>query len=127
MEVSRLSDDVISKVTIITRREKFAELRDALYGIGITGMTITAVEGCGVQQGHIRYYRGVKEEIRLMPKIKVEMIVCEVPVQAVIDAALDTLRTGEIGDGKIFVSEELRVVKIRTGDEGRAALENAEE
>ena len=122
-----MSEDVISKVTIITRREKFAELRDALHAIGITGMTITAVEGCGVKRGHVRYYWGVKEEIRLMPKIKVEMIVCEVPVQAVIDAALETLRTGEIGDGKIFVSEELRVVKIRTGEEGRSALVNAEE
>ncbi|MDR0223309.1 MAG: P-II family nitrogen regulator [Oscillospiraceae bacterium] len=119
--------DIISKVTIITRREKFDELRDALNAIGITGMTVTMVEGSGIQKGTIRIYRGVKEEIRLMPKVKVEMIVCEVPVQSVIDAAVKALRTGGIGDGKIFVSEQLRVVKIRTGEEGRAALVDAEE
>jgi nitrogen regulatory protein PII len=119
--------DTISKVTIITRREKFDELKDALTAIGITGMTVTLVEGSGVQKGTIRYYRGIKEEVKLMPKIKIEMIVCEVPVQAVIDASLKVLQTGEIGDGKIFVSEELRVVKIRTGEEGRAALVDAEE
>jgi nitrogen regulatory protein PII len=119
--------DVISKITIITRREKFDELKDALHAIGITGMTITLVEGSGVQKASIRYYRGVKEEVKLIPKIKIEMIVCEVPVQAVIDTALKVLRTGEMGDGKIFVSEELRVVKIRTGEEGKAALVDAEE
>ncbi|MDR3363550.1 MAG: P-II family nitrogen regulator [Clostridiales Family XIII bacterium] len=119
--------DTISKITIITRREKFEALKDALQAIGITGMTITLVEGSGVQKASIRYYRGIREEVRLMPKIKVELIVCEVPVQAVIDTALKVLQTGEIGDGKIFVSEELRVVKIRTGDEGRAALVDAEE
>jgi nitrogen regulatory protein PII len=119
--------DVISKVTIITRREKFDDLRDALNASGITGMTVTMVEGSGTQKGSIRVYRGVKEEVRLMPKVKVEMIVCEVPVQSVIDAAVKTLRTGDIGDGKIFVTEQLRVVKIRTGEEGRAALVDAEE
>ena len=119
--------EVISKVTIITRREKFHELRDALNAIGITGMTVTMVEGSGIQKGTIRIYRGVKEEIRLMPKIKLEMIVCEVPVQSVIDTALRVLRTGKIGDGKIFVTEQARVVKVRTGEEGGAALVDAEE
>jgi len=119
--------DVISKVTIITRREKFDELRDALNKVGITGMTLTMVEGSGIQKGSIRIYRGVKEEVRLMPKVKVEMIVCAVPVQTVIDAALKVLKTGQIGDGKIFVSEQQRVIKVRTGEEGRAALVDAEE
>ncbi|MDR0885934.1 MAG: P-II family nitrogen regulator [Clostridiales Family XIII bacterium] len=119
--------DTISKITIITRREKFDELRDALNEIGITGMTVTLVEGSGAQKGTLRYYRGIKEEVRLMPKIKVELIVSEVPVQAVIDASLKILQTGEIGDGKIFVSEELRVIKIRTGEEGKSALVDAEE
>jgi nitrogen regulatory protein PII len=119
--------DIISKVTIITRREKFDELKEALHAIGITGMTITLVEGSGVQKASIRYYRGVKEEVRLMPKIKIEMIVSAVPVQDIIDTSLKVLQTGEMGDGKIFVSEELRVVKIRTGEEGAAALVDAEE
>jgi len=119
--------DTISKVTIVTRREKFIELRDALNAIGITGMTVTMVEGSGIQKGTISVYRGVKKEIRLMPKVKVEMIVCEVPVQKIIDTAIGILKTGEIGDGKIFVTEQLRVVKVRTGEEGRAALKDAEE
>lgn len=122
-----MTDDVLSKITIITRREKFDELRAALVQIGITGMTVTMVEGSGIQRGTIRIYRGVKEEINLMPKIKVEMIVCTVPVQSVIDTAIKVLRTGSIGDGKIFVSTPTRVVKIRTGEEGKAALEDAEE
>jgi nitrogen regulatory protein PII len=117
----------LNKITIITRREKFVELRAALTEIGITGMTVTMVEGSGTQRGTIRIYRGVKEEVSLMPKIKVEMIVCTVPVQTVIDTALKVLRTGSIGDGKIFVSKQLRVVKVRTGEEGKAALEDAEE
>jgi nitrogen regulatory protein PII len=119
--------DVMSHITIITRREKLRELRDALNGIGITGMTATLVEGSGVQRGEIRIYRTVKEEIKLMPKVKLEMIVCEVPVQKVIDTAIKVLRTGEIGDGKIFVSETLKVVKIRTGEEDRQALVNTQE
>jgi nitrogen regulatory protein PII len=112
----------MSKVTVITRREKLSELREALKGIGVTGMTVTLVEGSGAQRGEIRYYRGVKEDIKLMPKLKLEMVVCDASVQAVIDTSVKVLRTGEIGDGKIFVSEVLRAVRIRTGEENIHAL-----
>lgn len=87
-------------------------------------MTVTQVLGCGTQKGDIQYYRGVPMELKLLPKIKIEIIVCEVPVQKVIDVATKILRTGEIGDGKIFVYDVKDVVKIRTGATGKEALTN---
>lgn len=87
-------------------------------------MTVTQVLGCGTQKGDIQYYRGVPMELKLLPKIKIEIIVCEVPVQKVIDVATKILRTGEIGDGKIFVYDVKDVVKIRTGATGKEALIN---
>lgn len=86
------------------------------------GLTVTDVDGCGVQRGEIRYYRGVKLEVRLMPKIMFELVVSEIPVEDVIEAAQSVLYTGEVGDGKIFVEEERRVVKIRTQEEGIEAI-----
>ena len=88
------------------------------------GMTVTQVLGCGTQKGDIQYYRGVPMELKLLTKIKIEIIVCEVPVQTVIDVATKILRTGEIGDGKIFVYDVKDVVKIRTGATGKEALIN---
>ena len=114
--------DSISKIEIITRKSNFDELKTALNEIGIMGMTVTQVLGCGTQKGDIQYYRGVPMELKLLPKIKIEIIVCEVPVQKVIDVATKILRTGEIGDGKIFVYDVKDVVKIRTGATGKEAL-----
>ncbi|MDU1003499.1 MAG: P-II family nitrogen regulator [Clostridium butyricum] len=116
--------DSISKIEIITRKSNFDELKTALNEIGIMGMTVTQVLGCGTQKGDIQYYRGVPMELKLLPKIKIEIIVCEVPVQKVIDVATKILRTGEIGDGKIFVYDVKDVVKIRTGATGKEALIN---
>ena len=116
--------DIISKIEIITRKSNFDELKTALNEIGIMGMTVTQVLGCGTQKGDIQYYRGVPMELKLLPKIKIEIIVCEVPVQKVIDVATKILRTGEIGDGKIFVYDVKDVVKIRTGATGKEALIN---
>ncbi|WP_294392327.1 P-II family nitrogen regulator [uncultured Clostridium sp.] len=116
--------DSISKIEIITRKSKFDELKTALNEIGVMGMTVTQVLGCGTQKGDIQYYRGVPMELKLLPKIKIEIIVCEVPVQKVIDVATKILRTGEIGDGKIFVYDVKDVVKIRTGATGKEALIN---
>ncbi|GEQ20870.1 MAG: nitrogen regulatory protein 1 [Clostridium butyricum] len=116
--------DSISKIEIITRKSNFDELKTALNEIGIMGMTVTQVLGCGTQKGDIQYYRGVPMELKLLPKIKIEIIVCEVPVQKVIDVATKILRTGEIGDGKIFVYNVKDVVKIRTGATGKEALIN---
>ncbi|WP_294153505.1 P-II family nitrogen regulator [uncultured Clostridium sp.] len=116
--------DSISKIEIITRKSKFDELKTALNEIGVMGMTVTQVLGCGTQKGDIQYYRGVPMELKLLPKIKIEIIVCEVPVQKVINVATKILRTGEIGDGKIFVYDVKDVVKIRTGATGKEALIN---
>ena len=116
--------DSISKIEIITRKSNFDELKTALNEIGVMGMTVTQVLGCGTQKGDVQYYRGVPMELKLLPKIKIEIIVCEVPVQKVIDVATKILRTGEIGDGKIFVYDVKDVVKIRTGATGKEALAN---
>ena len=114
--------DKMSKVDIITRPAMFEALKEALNDIGITGMTVTQVLGCGMQKGKTEMYRGVPLEINLLPKVKVETVVCEVPVEKVIEAAKKVLRTGAIGDGKIFVYPVENVIKIRTGEEGVKAL-----
>lgn len=115
-------NEVLDRVTIITRREKEEELRRALKEIGIDGMTVTNVEGCGVQRAEVRYYRGVKSEVRLLPKVMFEVVVSESIVDKIIAKAKEVLHTGKIGDGKIFVEEESRIVRIRTGEEGSQAL-----
>lgn len=114
--------DKITKIDIITRKDKFEELKTSLNEIGITGMTVTQVLGCGVQKGDVQYYRGVPMEMKLLPKIKIEIVVCEVPVDLVVKTAQKVLRTGEIGDGKIFIYELANAIKIRTGEEGKDAL-----
>lgn len=110
------------KVEIITRQMQAGGLKTALNEIGITGMTVTNVLGYGTQKGQKHKYRGVDYSVDLLPKVKVEMVVCTVPVQSVIDTAIKVLRTGEIGDGKIFVSPVSKVIKVRTGEEDKEAL-----
>ncbi|MCC8161064.1 MAG: P-II family nitrogen regulator [Oscillospiraceae bacterium] len=112
----------MTKIEIITRQSKLEELKAALNEIGINGMTVTNVLGYGVQKGQKHQYRGVEYNIDLLPKVKVEMVVCTVPVEDVVNTAIAALRTGEIGDGKIFVSPVSRVIKVRTGEEDREAL-----
>ena len=117
----------LSRVEIIASEAKIGELKDSLSRFGITGMTVTEVEGCGVQSGIEEIFRGVKKTVHLIPKIKVEIVVCTVPVDDVIAVAKKVLHTGEIGDGKIFVSEIQKVVRIRTGDEDKEALRNSDD
>lgn len=112
----------MTRIEIVTRQSKFEELKQALNEIGINGMTVTNVLGYGTQKGQRQKYRGVEYSIDLLPKVKIDMVVCSVPVQTVIDTALSVLRTGEIGDGKIFVSPVSKVIKVRTGEEDREAL-----
>lgn len=112
----------MNKVTIITRGENFEKLRKSLLEIGVSGMTLTKVDGCGVQHGLTKIVEGVTKRIYLNSKIKVEIVVCEVPVDEVIRVAEEVLQTGNIGDGKIFVSGISRVVRIRTGEENENAL-----
>ena len=114
--------DKISKIEIITRKNNFEELKDALNEIGVMGMTVSQVLGCGTQKGDIQYYRGVPMEVKLLPKLKIEIVVSEVPVQKVIDVAQKVLKTGEIGDGKIFVYDVEDAIRIRTGEHGNKAL-----
>ncbi len=114
--------DTITKIDIITRQSKFDELKNALNDIGITGMTVYQVLGCGNQKGKTELYRGNELTMDLLPKVKIEICVCEVPVQLVVDTAVKILRTGKIGDGKIFVYPVQNVIKVRTGEEGVRAL-----
>lgn len=113
----------ISKVTILCRQSKFDDLKTALNTIGVSGITVTQVLGCGIQKGAAKMYRGAEIDVVLLPKVKVEVIVSAVPVTAVVDAAKKALYTGNIGDGKIFVYDVENVIKVRTGEEGFAALQ----
>ena len=124
--ISAASDTKITKIELIIKQEKFEALKDALMGIGITGMTVTHVLGCGAQKGKPEYYRGVIQEISLLPKVQVEVVVCKVPVRTVIETAKKVLYTGHIGDGKIFVYDVENAVKVRTGEEGFDALQDIE-
>ena len=120
------SDIKLTKIEIITDQDKFKDLKDALSEIGIMGMTVSNVLGCGTQKGAPKYYRGVAVEMELHPKILVEIVVAKVPVKAVIETAKRVLYTGNIGDGKIFVSAVDNAVKIRTGEEGIDAVQYPE-
>lgn len=114
----------LSKVVVIFNQARFTALKDALTELGVTGMTITQVMGCGTQKGHVNYYRGIKvEEAAFLPKMKLEVVVSKVPVEDVLETARKALYTGNIGDGKIFVYEVENVVKVRTGEQGYDALQ----
>ena len=114
----------ITKVEIVCKESRLEPLKNAMMAIGITGMTVTHVLGCGTQKGTPEYYRGVQIEANLLPKVQVDIVVCTVPVSKVIEAAKKTLYTGHIGDGKIFVYDVEDVVKVRTGQTGLEAMKN---
>lgn len=114
----------ITKIEILCNQGKFDALKTALFDIGITGMTCTNVMGCGEQRGASEYYRGVKMEVNIRPKLKVDIVVCKLPVSLVVDTAKQALYTGHIGDGKIFVYDVENVIKVRTGEEGYDALQD---
>ena len=116
----------ITKVEIVCKESRIEALKNAMVGIGITGMTVSHVLGCGVQKGKPEFYRGVAVEASLLPKVQVEIVVCAVPVDKVIETAKRVLYTGHIGDGKIFVYDVENVVKVRTGEEGYDALQDVE-
>ena len=117
-------DEKITKIDIITRSSKLEELKDALNEIGVLGMTVSQVYGCGLQKGHKEVYRGKTYDVNLVPKIKLETVVCEVPVEKVLEVAQKVLRTGKFGDGKIFVYELADAVRIRTGHRGVDAIKD---
>jgi nitrogen regulatory protein P-II 1 len=112
----------ITKIEIITRPEKLDDIKEALNAIGVAGMTVSQVFGCGLTKGHKEVYRGNEYTINLLPKIKIETVVCEIPVEKVLETAKRVLRTGKVGDGKIFVYPIENAVRIRTGEEGDIAI-----
>lgn len=116
----------LTKVEIICKEARFDALKNAMMKIGITGMTVSHVMGCGIQKGKPEYYRGVPVETNLLPKVQVDIVVSAVPVAKVIETATKVLYTGHIGDGKIFVYDVENVVKVRTGEEGYDALQDVE-
>ena len=115
-----------TKIEIVCRESRFEQLKSAMMDIGITGMTVSHVLGCGVQKGKPEFYRGVPVEATLLPKIQVDIVVVAVPVRKVIETAKKVLYTGHIGDGKIFVYDVENVIKVRTGEEGYDALQDVE-
>ena len=114
------------KVVIIAKLSRYDHLKKAMNDLGVTGMTCTQVMGCGIQKGSGERYRGVEVDATLLPKIKVEVVVSKIPVDSVVEAAKKALYTGHIGDGKIFVYDVAKVVKIRTGEEDMDALQDVE-
>ena len=116
----------MSKVVIIAKLSRYDALKRAMNDLGVTGMTVTQVMGCGIEKGAGERYRGVEIDATLLPKVKLEVVVSAIPVQKVIEAAKKALYTGHIGDGKIFVYPVSKVVKIRTGEEDFAALQDVE-
>ena len=127
--IERLSDakNKYTKVSVVCKQNKFEDLKRELGEIGVTGLTVTQILGCGTQRGAGEMYRGIPVEATLLPKVKVEVVVCKVPVETVIEAARKALYTGHIGDGKIFVYDVEDVIRVRTGESGYDALQDAEE
>ncbi len=126
VEAMPVSPTGIYKVVIISRLTKYDHLKKAMNELGVTGMTVTQVMGCGVQKGAGEKYRGAEIDATLLPKVKVEVVVSKIPVEKVVEAAKKALYTGHIGDGKIFVYDVAQVIKVRTGEEGIAALQDVE-
>ena len=112
----------IYKVDAVIRPEKLEELKDRLYAIGVTGITVSDVYGCGLTHGQEEIYRGNVLTVNLLPKVKVEIVIYETPLEKLIDTIRDTCNTGHVDDGKIFVSELLTAIKIRTGERGGDAI-----
>ena len=126
LEAEREPATGIHKIVIITKLTRYDAIKKAMNEIGVTGMTVTQVMGCGIQKGAGEMYRGVEMDATLLPQVKLEIVVSKIPVDTVIETAKKTLYTGHIGDGKIFVYNVGRVVKVRTGEEGYDALQDVE-
>lgn len=116
----------ITKVTILTNQSKFAQLQEALDKLGVTGITVTNVFGYGIQKGHTLYFRGAPVSSRLLPKVKIDIVICKIPVETLIKTVQETLYTGNVGDGKVFIYDVEDVIKIRTGERGYDALQDEE-
>lgn len=120
------SGDKMTKVTIITNQNKLSALQDALGNLGVTGLTVTNVLGHGMQKGNPTFFRGVPMDTRLLPKVKVDVVICKIPIETLVDTVKKVLYTGNIGDGKIFIYDVEDVIKIRTNEHGYDALQDEE-
>jgi len=112
----------MKKIEAVVKPFKLDEVREALSAIGVTGLTVTEVKGCGRQKGHTELYRGAEYVVDFLPKVKVEVVVADRLLEAAIEAIIKAARTGKIGDGKIFVTSVEQVIRIRTGDTDEAAV-----
>ncbi|RKP56671.1 P-II family nitrogen regulator [Pararobbsia silviterrae] len=112
----------MKRITAIIKPFKLDEVREALAEVGLTGLTVTEVKGFGRQKGHTELYRGAEYVVDFLPKVKIEVVVTDAQCESVIDSIVNAARTGKIGDGKIFVSDIDRVIRIRTGEENEAAI-----
>ena len=112
----------MKRITAVIKPFKLDEVREALAEVGLTGLTVTEVKGFGRQKGHTELYRGAEYVVDFLPKVKIEIVVGDDMVEKVVEAISTSARTGKIGDGKIFVSEVLEVIRIRTGETGTAAI-----
>ena len=121
------SQPKMTKIVVVFKEQKLQDFIQAMEAIDVTGITITHVLGCGMQNGQRHYYRGTTIEMNLLPKVKAEIVVCAVPVNTVVDAARSALYTGHYGDGKLFIYPIENVVKVRTGEQGYDALQNYDE
>jgi Amt family ammonium transporter len=120
----RDAKSTFTKIVILAKKSKFPTLKKALHDIEVTGLTVTNVMGCGMQKGVTELYRGIPVDMTLLPKIKVEVVVSKVPIKTVVDTVKTTLYTGHYGDGKIFIYNVENIIKVRTGDEGYADLQD---
>jgi nitrogen regulatory protein P-II 1 len=112
----------MKKIEAIIKPFKLDEVREALSGLNVTGLTVTEVKGFGRQKGHTELYRGAEYVVDFLPKVKIEIVVADSLVENALDAIVKSARTGKIGDGKIFVTDVEQVVRIRTGETGEAAV-----
>lgn len=112
----------MKKIEAVVRHFKLEDVKNALSGKGVHGMTVTEVRGFGRQKGHTETYRGAEYEVDFVPKIKIEVVVAEKDANAVVDTIMQTARTGQVGDGKIFVSDLSNVIRIRTGETSESAI-----
>ena len=119
-------DTGMYKVVILAKLSRYDKLRKAMNAVGVTGMTVTQVMGCGIQKGAGEKYRGVEMDVTVLPKIKVEVIIGSIPVEKVVETVKKTLYTGRVGDGKIFVYNVQKVIKVRIGEEDLDALKDVE-
>jgi len=120
----RDAKSTFTKIIILAKKSKFPALKNALHDIEVKGLTVTNVMGCGMQKGVTELYRGIPVDMTLLPKIKVEVVVSKVPIKTVVDTVKTTLYTGHYGDGKIFIYNVENIIKVRTGDEGYADLQD---